>query len=338
MVNLVWMKFFKLFLGIILCLIFSVILYFYLIFQGPSTDTTLEQFVIQSKVVSEEEIINNLVDKGYLKHKKIFNLILDLKSWHGKIQPGAYLISKNMNVFQLAATLTQEPYRKWVTIPPGKRKEQVALIIQKALGWSEEQVVSFIKKAPEGYLFPDTYLLQTKGDSSLAIRTMQTNFNEKFDSQLQKDLVAQNVRNETVLKIASLVERESGGDEDKPIIAGIIWNRLLKGMKLEIDATVQYALATDLCQLDEGNSPVANCNFWPLLGPGRVRTIISDYNTYLHQGLPPAPISNPSLASIKAAIYPAETEAYFYLHSPDKSIHTARTLKEHNQNINKYLR
>jgi len=302
-----------------------------------------ERFVIGLDA-SEEEVVNNLKEKGLLRNKKIFNLILTLKGWHGKIKAGGYRISKNMNAFKLAKTLVSGPYQKWVVIPPGKRKEQVALILRQALDWPVDLVRTFLMVADEGYLYPDTYLINIDSDPQQVMDKLKTNFNEKFDSpagELQSSLLAQNIRSDTAVKIAPLIERESGGDEDKPLIAGIIWNRLLEGMRLEIDATVQYAIVTN-----EFNSLITNhqllitdnFNFWPRLPPGLVRKVDSPYNTYLYEGLPPGPICSPSLESIKAVVYPAKTDAFYYLHSPDKKIHPARTFKEHEENIVKYLK
>lgn len=305
-------------------------------FLGSEKNKEKERFIVKLDS-SEEQIITDLKEKGFLKNKTIFSLILTFKNWHNKIQPGAYMISKSMNAYELAGTMIYGPFQKWVLIPPGKRKEQVALILQKSLDWPFSLARSFTNIAEEGYLFPDTYLIDTDADPQQVVQKLKNNFNEKFDSQLQKDLLAQNIRNDTAVKIASLIERESGGAEDKPIIAGIIWNRLNKKMKLEIDATVQYAIASK--ELDDaGLQTLENFDFWPKVTGNDLRTTISPYNTYKIKALPPGPICSPSLASLKAVAYPAETDALYYLHSPDKQIHTAKTYKEHKENIEKYLK
>lgn len=337
-------------LFISILVIFGVIFYFG--FSAVQKTGEKERFVI-GLGASEEEAVTDLKEKGFLRNKKIFNLILTLKGWYGKIKPGAYQISKSMTAYKLAKTLVSGPYQKWVVIPPGKRKEQVALILLRALDWPVDLVRTFIMVADEGYLYPDTYLINTDSDPQQVMDKLETNFNEKFNSpalyqdgtgstgELPKDLLAQNIRTDTAVKIASLIERESGEDEDKPLIAGIIWNRLLKGMKLEIDATVQYALVTnELNSLTaDPQFPIAdNFDFWPRLPSGLVRKVDSPYNTYLYEGLPPGPICSPSIESIKAVAYPAETDAFYYLHSPDKKIHPARTFKEHEENIVKYLK
>lgn len=336
----------KIVLFIFSIVIVASILWVYINFCGPGVSEEKERFVIRPDT-KEEQIVNDLVSKGFLKKKSFFNFILTIKGWHGKIEPGGYLLPKNLNAYQLAQTLISGPYQKWVVIPSGRRKEQVALILKNSLNWPDHMVLTFILVAQEGYLYPDTYLVNTDADPQEVFQKLLSNFNEKFDAQIQKDLLEQNIRYDTAIKIASLIERESGGSEDKPIISGIIWNRLLKGMKLEIDATVQYAITSEklkankqslfLVETQNSEKLWIDFNFWPILGSGVVRTIDSLYNTYLNKGLPPGPICSPSIESIRAVAYPAETDALYYLHSPDKQIHTAKTYKEHQENIVKYL-
>lgn len=332
------MKVFKLVLGIFTFVFLVVLVAIFLNeFRGPAKNREKQRLIIKLNT-PEEQLIDQLKTEGFLKNKLVFNLILDLKKWRGKIEPGAYMVSPGMNAYQLAKTLIAGPYQKWVMIPPGKRKEQVALILKKALSWPDSLVSSFNLVVEEGYLYPDTYLINTDADPQQIVQKLKANFNEKFDDKLQNDLLKQNIRNDTAIKIASLIERESGGEEDKPIIAGIIWHRLAKGMKLEIDATVQYAIVSEKCQVQsEKLAEVKECDFWPKLPSGLVRTIDSPYNTYLHKGLPPGPICTPSIASIRAVAYPSETDALYYLHSPDKKIHTAKTFKEHQKNIEEFL-
>ncbi|MDO8551490.1 MAG: endolytic transglycosylase MltG [bacterium] len=310
---------------------------FWLNFKEPGGSAERERFVVSQNELFEEKIIDQMVAGGYLRNKNIFNWILDLKGWHGRITPGAYFISKDMNAYELAQTLSQGPSQKWVLIPPGKRKEQVALILQKTLSWARGRTLNFIQVSEEGYLYPDTYLVDIDADSQRVNNMMRTNFNNFFNADLQKSLLSQNIRNDTALKIASLIERESGSNEDKPIIAAIIWNRLATKMPLEIDASIQYAAASTNCQLNDAIPLLEDCDFWPRVTKKMLRSIPSSYNTYLNRGLPPGPIASPSLASLQAVASPAQSDALYYIHSSDKQIHTARTYKEHKENIERYL-
>ena len=314
------------------------LIYFYFQFIGPGGTKEKERFIIKPDT-PQLEIVDNLIANNFLKNKIIFNWLL---SRRGKdISPGAYLLSRNMNAYRLAVTLTSPPYQKWVTIPTAKRKEQVALILQRALDWPQERVVDFVQTAQEGWLYADTYLINTDYDARQTFQKLFNTFNENLDSDLQKSLLEQNIRLDTAIKFASLIEREYGSEEDRRIIAGIIWNRLDKGMRLEIDATIQYAIASQNCRLTNASTEnwtsISNCNFWPHLTGADIRATRSPYSTYSNKGLPPGPICSPSIASIRAVANPTETDALYYLHSTDGQIHTARTYKEHLENIKEFL-
>lgn len=337
------MKTLKYFLPLFLIVVGLLFASFYSQFSGTDKNAKEERYVVGQNI-SQEEVFADLAEKKFIKNKNYFNFFFNFfcslkktcPKQGTKILPGAYYISKSMSVYKLANTFLFGPYQKWVVIPPGKRKEQIALILQKALGWPFSLARSFSNIAEEGYLYSDTYLIDTDADPQQIIQKLMSNFNEKFDADLQKQLLVQNIRNDTAIKIASLIERESGGSEDKPVISAIIWNRLDKKMKLEIDATVQYAIASEKLD-DAGLQSLENFTFWQSLGPGVVKTVNSPYNTYLNEGLPPGPICSPSVESIRAVANPGETDALYYLHSPDKKIHTAKTYKEHQENIEKYL-
>lgn len=295
------------------------------LFQFAPTSISGEKirFVVPMDA-NNQETISRLKSENFIRNEQFFSFLTGLIKFPGTIEPGAYLLSHQMNMLTLADILINHPYQKWINLVPGLRKEQVGERMVKKFAWDSSQTKDFLENAKEGYLFPDTYLLNVDYTGKEAADRLINNFNEHFDAKLQNDLLSQNVRNDTAVKIASLIERESGGDEDKALIAGVIWNRLNEGMKLQIDATIQYALGTP-------------ADWWPRVQPKDMKTD-SPYNTYIIKGLPPGPIANPSLSSIKAAVYPAETDCLFYLHARDKSIHCAKTYEEHLENIEKYLR
>jgi UPF0755 protein len=299
------------------------LLYIFFLLSPTSLSSEQIRFVVPLEA-KQEEIINRLKAENYVRSTRLLSFFLGLIKFPGSLEPGAYMLSRSMNTIQIADTLLNHPYQKWIILVPGLRVEQTAEKLAKKFGWSSEKTKEFLDNAREGYMFPDTYLLNTDYSGKEFAQRMTSNFNEHFDAQMQKDLLAQDVRNDTAIKIASLIERESGGDSDRAEIAGIIWNRLNKGMKLEIDATVQYALGKP-------------DNWWRSVTGSDMRSTDSPYNTYNVKGLPPGPICSPSLSSIKAAVYPAETDCFYYLHDHNKQIHCARTYEEHKENIEKYL-
>jgi UPF0755 protein len=249
----------------------------------------------------------------------------------GSIEPGAYKISKSMTAWQIAGVLSKDSYMRWVVIPEGLRKEEIANLLSKNLKWSEEEKNKWINTYTamdydhmEGVYFPDTYLIPVDEAPLDVAKRLQTKFNEKF-APLAKEAVAQNIKWTTLLKVASIVQREANGKNDMPIVAGIIWNRLLKNMKLEMDATLQYIRG------DIGNG------FWAPITTAE-KQIDSPYNTYKNIGLPPHPICNPGLSAIEAALTPAKTDCLYYLHDSLGEIHCSDTFEEHKANIEKYLK
>jgi UPF0755 protein len=127
--------------------------------------------------------------------------------------------------------------------------------------------------------------------------------------------------------LASIVEREGRTDEDRPVIAGILLKRLNSDWPLQADATLQYALGYQAFEK----------SWWKKALTVEDKKIRSPYNTYLNAGLPPAPISNPGLSSIRAVVYPTVSPYWYYLHDPQGRVHYATTLEEHEQNIASYL-
>lgn len=320
-------------LGFLILLLFFISSFLYLVLP-INANAQMERFVVPLNT-NQDQIVNDLKLKGFIRSADFFSLWVDINYLAQPIAPAAYLVSRQMNFFDLAKVLYSAPYQEWTIIVPGLRLEQVAQKLEKKFSWDKKTVLDFLTNGKEGYMFPDTYLINPKASGKEVDQQMINNFNEKFDSQLQKDLLKENVKNDTAIKIASLIERESGGDSDKALISGIIWNRLNIGMKLQIDATIQYVLAS----LDNWTqNPLSNelINWWPNVGSEDLQ-LESPYNTYLYQGLPPTPISSPSLASIKASIHPVDTDCLFYLHDNLKQIHCAKTYEEHLANIKKYL-
>lgn len=214
----------------------------------------------------------------------------------------------------------------------------------------------------EGVYFPDTYLIPVDEGLLQVADRLRSKFNEVFAPHLE-EANKQNIRWPTLLKIASLVQREAAGKDDMPLIAGILWNRLLNDQKLDIDATVQYARDTrlaykddpcedadgyardpknDLCFNPEMLQPsvpyVGIDDWWAPIAGSDTRSIDSLYNTYLYSGLPPHPINNPGIAAIEAVLYPAETDCFYYLHDADGNIHCSATYDGHQANIAQYLR
>lgn len=220
------------------------------------------------------------------------------------------------------------PSMRIVNIREGLRKEEIGEVLSDKLNWDDKQKEEFInahlalgKTNLEGYFFPKSYFLHKDTDPVSVAKIMVKTSEDKI-KDIKKSKATQIINEDTILKIASMIQRESGGKKDMNLISGIIWNRIFKGMKLQIDATLQYA---------KGNED----KWWPSVNP-KDKDIDSPYNTYIHKDLPPSPISNPGLAAIEAAYNPAKTSCLFYMHDKKGRIHCSRTYEEHKRNIELY--
>ncbi|OGL78160.1 hypothetical protein A3J43_01760 [Candidatus Uhrbacteria bacterium RIFCSPHIGHO2_12_FULL_54_23] len=295
------------------------------IFGAPHRQAEAEQFVIPQ--TGEGDVAVRLQTEGFIRSAWAFEYARGEK----EIEPGGYRISKAMNAWEIGRILTRPPASVWVIIREGLRKEEIAAILARKLGWSTEEREKWVIDYTamdydhvEGVYFPDTYLIPTDETPFDTAERMRKNFEAKF-APLADEALRQNIRWVTVVRIASLLEREAAGAHDMPLIAGVIWNRLLQNMRLQIDATLQYARG------DEGGG------WWAPISPAD-KQIDSPYNTYKHSGLPPHPIANPGLAAMNAVLYPEETDCLFYLHDRLKRIHCAATYEGHLKNIEEYLR
>ena len=219
----------------------------------------------------------------------------------------------------------------FVTVRSGQRQEQVAAAFGKELGWTPAQRAEFIEAAhalepdfPQGATVPGIYFASVTDPEDVALLTQ-----ERFEQEIRARYgtsTDQVVPIEDAITIASLLEREAGGWEDMRLISGVIWNRLFVGMKLQIDATLQYA---------EANQTKGSEGWWPSVEP-KDKNIKSTYNTYQNAGLPPGPIANPSIAAILAALNPKKTDCLFYFHDSRGRFHCTKTYKEHVALLKKY--
>lgn len=283
-----------------------------------SKDKTEKVFVVE-KGAGVRAIANNLKKEGLINDPVVFFLYIKKNASDKEIQAGSFKLSPSMNLEQVLDTLSHGTIDLWVTIPEGMRAEEVADILSKEIpsydeSWREQLV------AQEGYLFPDTYLIPRDA----TIETVLSIFKNNFDNKISDAGLTERSDLARIVNIASMVEREAITDEEKPMIASVISNRLRQDMALDIDATLQYAKGK------VGNK-------WWTVPTGTDRKIDSPYNTYEYPGLPPGPISNPGIEAIRAAANPANSTYFYYIHDNDGKVHFAKTLEQHQANINKYL-
>ena len=227
-----------------------------------------------------------------------------------------------MDLYQIIENLKHGTLDIWVTLPEGLRASEINEILKEKMPTYENSWEKELAKN-EGYLFPDTYLLPRDADINMIVSILRGNFDNKYKTlDTSKTKLSQN----EIVTIASLVEREARHDQDRPLVASVIRNRLDLGMKLDIDATIQYALGYQSAQKRWWKKSLTNAD----------KLLNSPYNTYRVAGLPPAPISNPGLESLMATINPASTNYLYYITDKNGVNRYAGDLEGHNSNIQKY--
>ena len=306
--------------------------------SAPSTDAH-EKVVIITRGSAAEKIGNVLKEAGVIKNKTAFKLYLQKENLTTAIPPGKFEIPQNLTLSEVVALLLEGPTEKWVTVPEGLRREQVPELFVDVLELEGNERMEFIEAfmatsaGKEGYLFPDTYLVAPELTGMAAVGLMENTFNNKVPQEMVDALANLGFSLDEGVILASLLERETLTGEERPVVAGILYNRLAAGWPLQVDAAVQYAMANDICT----QGSVECKDWWPRPITSTDLELDSPYNTYVYSGLPPAPISNPGISSLKAVAFPENTDYWFYLHDPDGNIHYAKTLAEHNQNIINFL-
>jgi UPF0755 protein len=293
---------------------------------GPTDTFAQRSEFLVSPGESTADVATALKEQGYVRSEIAFQIALIGKVTDRGIHPGGYEISKSMDTWTIAQTLGLPPYLVFVTIPQGVRKEQIADILSDALFWSAAQKKEWLTvdtaNPVEGQYYPDTYLIPSDQPPAQIAARLRGRFTDVYAQYIQEAGVKKLDWNK-VLTLASIVEREAS-KTDRSLVAGILWNRLDDGMKLQADATLQYVRG-------------AEGNWWPVPHSAD-KYLDSPFNTYQHTGLPPHPIATPSPESVAAVLNPTDTNCIFYLHDADHVIHCSVTYKGQQHNVAKYLK
>lgn len=272
--------------------------------------TTTQQFVI-ARGDGVREIAKKLKDQNLIRDQVAFFLLIKKLNIEKNIQAGTFSLSPAMVANEIALRLTNGTEDVWITLPEGWRSEEILEYLA-SQGFNTKNTNWGVD---EGRLFPDTYLIPKESSASAIADLLRKTFEAKT-AGLKID--------RQTLTLASIVEREAKFASDRPMVASVLLNRLSLGMKLDIDATVQYALGRP-------------GNWWPKNLTLEDLKVKSPYNTYINAGLPPAPISNPGLSAIKAVLNPTQTDYIYYVSDKQGHLHFASNLEDHNANVAKYI-
>ena len=287
---------------------------------------------------SAVSIAEQLQLKGLIKSALIFRIWLKISSQETRLKSGYYRLSSTHSVIEITRQLVEEGiYSRMVTFPEGFTAKQMGIVLQdsgamkteaftKAAGKLVFPIGNHYYHGAEGFLLPDTYQI----DRSVTPNRMVEIMVEQFKKQIYPLYLEARQKNPRLLPLkqiiilASLIEREAAVDEERPIIAGVYYNRLKIAMPLQCDATIQYALGKIKPELSLQDLKIN-----------------SPYNTYLHPGLPPGAIGNPGKAAILAALYPQKNDYLYYVLNYDKNDGSHifnRTYQQHLNTINNFRR
>jgi UPF0755 protein len=321
--------------------------------QPASAENQPRPFVVQPGQTARG-IAENLAGAGLITDARLFEAYVRAEGLADKLQAGAFTLSPNMTIPAIADVLQRARAPELaVRVGEGWRLEQIATYLSRStpldgaeyrrratagdLSGLDTGKYDFLDLRPagaslEGFLYPDTYRLPAEGATVLDLLGRQLDSFESNVMPAWRDAQAGGKTNLTlhqVLTLASIVEREAVLDEERPIIAGVYLNRLARGMKLQADPTVQYAMGYQPDTDRWWKSPVSLEEYAKVESP---------YNTYLHPGLPPGPIANPRLKSIQAVLEPAKHEYLFFVAEPGGTGRHAfaRTYEEHLKNVQRY--
>ena len=275
----------------------------------------LSQFPVGVFPAEKEIIEHPEVDAFFTTHISKGDPTSAHVSWFGRALGKLALMSWYQNLASVSSRI--------LVIESGERKEQVSQHFGKILGWSTEEKTEFLgyiegttPALEDGKFFPGTYSVSRGAKPADVAPLVLDRFNTEVLTRYTPE-VEEVVPLSDTLVIASLLEREAYDFNDMRQISGVIWNRLFADMKLQIDATLQYA---------KGSKPQQP--WWPRVVPSD-KYIASVYNTYKNEGLPPAPIANPSLEAILAALNPRKTDCMYYFHDKNAGFHCSKTYEEH---------
>ena len=295
------------------------------VYYWPQNNMSKNVKVAINQGESLDIISKNLLNKGVITNKRIFQLITKIKGLDTSIPIGTFnLKSVNVNKDIINHLVFGIPERRRITILEGWNSRQLAKHLSNEMGLDYDNIIktvndkNFIKsmkiqsESLEGYLYPDTYFFYDGVDEVSVIKRLVRESQVFWNDSNIAMANSMNFSQHEILTLASIIEGEAIYDSERPIISAVYHNRLKRGMKLQADPTIQYVI-------EDGPRRLLNKDL----------RIKSPYNTYLYEGLPPGPINSPGFMSLHAALYPQENE-YLYFVAKGDGYHTfSKNEKEH---------
>jgi UPF0755 protein len=289
------------------------------------------EFPVKTTFVVEQgddlgTIAYNLQTAHLIKSAEVFKLMMLALGSAEHVSVGAYYFEVPVTSIEVALKISGNEFgilQHRVTFPEGFTNTEIAARLTAKFSTPERpfDTAKFLSLAADkqGYLFPDTYGFDPHVTPETVIATLTQTFTEKT-APLEAEFTASSRSRKDIIIMASILEKEAANAEEMPMIAGILWKRIDRGIALQVDAPLTLMLGKTSAELTVTDLAMK-----------------SPYNTYVHKGLPPAPIDNPGLDAISAALHPVSSPYLYYLHDSKGTVHYASTFEEHKANKQKYL-
>lgn len=300
--------------------------------KSPSVDLYTAYTVDIPKGTGFYKIVEILHEKGLVKHRLLFYLLAFSQNAAGHIRAGEYELANSMSPLEILRKLVRGEIKGYsVTFPEDITLKEVAarlaaykLVDEKAfMGIASDQEflasLGIEGTSLEGFLYPDTYLLDRSMETREIIRRMVSQFWKRVTPEMHNRAKESGFTIAEFVALASIIGKESGNKEEKPLISAVFHNRLKKGMKLQSDPTAVY-------DLHNGSGIIKK----------RHLQNNTPYNTYRISGLPPGPIANPGIDSLQAALYPAQVNYLYFVSKKDGTHYFSANFTAHNEAISRY--
>jgi len=302
--------------------------------ETPATAGGEDQVFTISSGQRFAAVAGELASRGIISHPVKFKIIARRAAADTRIKAGEYLLSPSMSPREVLEKLVSGAVRLHrLTIPEGFTIDQIAEVVEKeglgsaaafkaaAQNRDTARAHGIAAASLEGYLFPDTYLFPRGTTAKEIVAAMLVRFEEIFTPAWHQRAKKMGLSVHEIVTLASIIEKETGAPAERTLISSVFHNRLKKGMRLETDPTVIYGI-----EAFDGNLTRAHL------------AEATPYNTYLIEGLPPGPISNPGKAALEAALYPADTDYLFFVSKNDGTHQFSTRFEEHSRAVDKHQR
>jgi UPF0755 protein len=283
---------------IIILFVGAVSIYLYLFVIQPPDNFPVGELVSIPSGESVSEVGTTLQQSGVIRSPLMFRILVMILGDERSLHAGDYLFKEPLDIFSIARAIGigqygLEPFR--IRVPEGATIAQMAIIYSTELQHFNPNNFRAQTQSLEGYLFPDTYFFLPNASEDTVIQAMRQNFDEHI-ATIQPQIASSTHSEADIVTMASILEREAYNTKDRRMIAGVLWNRIARGMPLQVDAAFSYTIGKGTFQLTKKD----------LATP-------SPYNTYLNKGLPPTPIGSPSLDSLLSAVTPIKSDYLYFL-------------------------